>query len=107
MAALLFLADGSCQLANPFSDLDIPTIQKEPYTTYLQLHNPIDAAIERELGIVKYQEIVNRIGHRPLWSRLIFDKKMNHPILNRIGNEILQDAYGDIGEIYGPIIIAE
>lgn len=107
--ALIFSPDGNCR-CNPTFDENLlkmmiferATNQLSPY-----MSEQLDKAIKQELGQDAYQKILDLVGRKPTWNRMIYDKKMVYPCQNMLIHDILQDVYGDVGQIFGYVILLE
>lgn len=104
---LIFTSEG-CYCFDRNNTPDLTKLFKEQrINTIPDYHqDDLQQALQEHLG-GRYQEMLTRFDHKPVWKNFIYDKVMVHPWINPISRNILGDTFGDVGEIYGHVILTE
>ncbi len=107
--ALIFTPDGNCRCNPTFDEYLLTTMIFERATSQLSDYftEQLDTAIKQELGQDAYQKILDLVGRKPIWNRMVYDKMMVYPCQNILIHDILQNIYGDVGQIFGYVILLE
>lgn len=108
-AALIFTPEGACNCKANYDEKQNTILFRDMATSQLNdyFSEELDKAIRSELGHDAYQKILDEVGHKPTWRRMIYDKEMVYPCRNILIHDILMSIYGDVGQIFGYVILLE
>lgn len=103
IAALIFGPNGSFNYVQNLDISCLSTIFQE--TTVITIDPCFSDKLNRAVIAGIGQDILS--GKKSIWSRIIYNKGSGDPWINPIIHEILQEVYGDVGEIFGYVYLVE